>query len=442
MTDHFDLIVRGGTCMTPAGRALTDVGVRAGRIEAVGDLAGATAHEVFDARGLFVLPGVIDAHMHAREPGATHKEDLETASRAAVLGGVTAMFDMPNTKPLTTTAETLADKVARAKGRVFCHTAFYVGAASANLSELARLERLPGCCGVKLFMGSSTGDLLVAKDADIARAFASGVRRISLHAEDEDRLCERRGETARGVAAHPDWRDAETAARATRRAIHLARAARRPIHILHLTTAEEVELIAAATDVATCEVTPQHLLLAAPECYERLGTKAQMNPPIRDERHRAALWQAVTSGLIDALGSDHAPHTLEEKAKPYPDSPSGMTGIQTLVPLMLEQVAAGRLSLERFVDLTSAGPARIYGIAQKGRLARGYDADLTLVDLGRVETITNARMASRCGWTPFDGTRVRGWPVATVVRGHVVMRDGAVAGAPVGEAVRFVGCAD
>jgi dihydroorotase len=234
------------------------------------------------------------------------------------------------------------------------------------------------------------------------------------------------------------WRDVETAVKATWRVLALARRFGRPVHVLHVTTGDELVVIAECRDLATCETSPQHLTFAAPEIYERLGTRAQMNPPIRDEAHRAALWEGVRTGVIDLIATDHAPHTLDEKAQPYPASPSGMPGVQTLVPVMLDHVAAGRLTLERLVDLVCAGPARVWGLASKGRLAIGYDADLTLVDLGAKRTIRDADMASKCGWTPFDGVPVTGWPIATIVRGRVVMRDGALVGEAHGKPARFV----
>jgi dihydroorotase len=439
MSERYDLILAGGTALTPAGRVPTDIGVRDGKIAALGDLGRAASAETFDAKGLTILPGVIDTQVHFREPGLEHKEDLESGTRGAALGGVTAIFEMPNTAPLTTDAPTFAEKMRRAQGRTWCDYAFFMGATAGNAAELARLELLPGCCGVKIFMGSSTGSLLVSQDAALTEVLKHGRRRIAIHAEDEARLVERRAgvDPARGPAQHPEWRDDESAIRATRRILAIARATARPIHVLHVTTAEEMPLLAAHKDVATVEVTPQHLTLAAPECYERLGTFAQMNPPIRHARHRDALWRAVADGTADAIGSDHAPHTREEKAKPYPSSPSGLPGVQTLVPLMLDHVAAGRLTLERFVDLTSAGPQRIYNIAGKGRIAAGYDADFTIVDLAARRTIENKWIASKCGWTPFDGMRVTGWPVATIVRGRLVMRDGALA-RPAGAPVRFV----
>lgn len=438
MSDTFDLVIRNGQVATPGGLVQTDIGVAEGRIAALGPIAASQAGETFDAAGLHVLPGVIDAHVHFREPGLTHKEDFETGARAAVLGGVTAVFEMPNSDPVTTTAERLLDKLARAKGRMACDYAFYIGGSAENAGMLGELERLPGCAGVKIFMGASTGSLLLADEEGLVRALRSGRRRMSFHAEDEERLQRRKGLALSGRPdTHPVWRDSECAHAAAQRLLRLARAAGRQIHVLHATTAEEMALYALNRDIATVEVTANHLTLVAPDCYERLGAYAQMNPPVRDAAHRAALWQAVANGLIDAIGSDHAPHTRAEKDGVYPQTPSGMPGVQTLVPVLLTHVAEGRLSLQRLVDLTSAGPARIYGIAGKGRIAAGYDADFTLVDLKAVRTIRNADMASRCGWTQFDGMQATGWPMATVVRGRIAMRDGEAQDAPSGAPVRF-----
>ena len=438
MAETFDLILRGGQVYTPGGLVETDVGVRDGRIVRLGALASEQAGETFEARGLTVLPGVIDTQVHFREPGNEHKEDLATGSAAAVAGGVTAVFEMPNTNPSTTTAQAMEDKLARARGRMLCDHAFFIGAAD-NADALPDLERMPGCCGVKIFMGSSTGSLLVEDDAALARILAAGRRRVAIHAEDEPRLKERKAiaEESGDVADHPNWRDVESALKATHRIVGLARQANRPIHVLHITTAEELDFLAGVKDVATVEATPQHLTMAAPDCYRRMGTLAQMNPPIREARHRAALWHAVREGVIDVLGSDHAPHTREEKEKPYPASPSGMPGVETMLPLMLSHAAAGRLSLARVVDLLCSGPQRIYNIRGKGRIALGYDADFTVVDLKERRTLTHAMMHSKVGWTPFDGMEVRGWPVATVIRGTFAMRDGELASEPQGAPVRF-----
>ncbi len=434
----FELLLKGGTCLTPSGRAQVDVGVSGGRITAIGNLDVSQAKTVFDAKGLHVLPGVVDPQCHFREPGLTHKEDIGSGSASAALGGVTTFFEMPNTHPNTDSAERLAWKVARARETSWTDFAFFVGATNENADTLGALEVLEGCSGVKMFCGSSTGTLLVDKPENQRRVMKSGRRRISCHSEDEARLQERKGMFAdQGVVAHPELRDEECAVRSTKSLLGLARETGRRLHILHVTTAGEIPLLEANKDLITFEICPQHLTLAAPECYERLGTLAQMNPPIRDARHQAALWHAVRSGLVDVLGSDHAPHTLEEKAKPWPTSPSGMPGVQTLVPLMLNHVHEGRLSLERFVDLTSAGPARVFGMRRKGRMALGYDADFTVVDLSAKRTITNEWSKSKCGWTPFDGMQVTGWPMATIVRGNVVMREGALQGAVSGQPVQF-----
>ena len=437
MTATFDLLFKHGTVVNQDGVGPRDIGVRAGRIAALGNIDPSQAGEVVDCTGLTILPGVIDTQVHFREPGAEHKEDLESGSRSAVMGGITAVFEMPNTSPLTVTAEALADKLRRATGRMHSDFAFFVGGTHANAGNVQELERLPGAAGIKIFMGSSTGDLLVADDDGLRAILSKTRRRVSVHAEDEPRLRERAGLRVAGdPASHPVWRDEVAALRATERLVQIARETGARVHLLHVSTAEEIEFIKAHKDYVSVELTPQHLTLSSDD-YARLGTRLQMNPPIRAARHRDALWRGLADGTADILGSDHAPHTLEEKAKPYPASPSGMPGVQSLVPVMLDHVAAGRLTLERFVDLTSAGPARLFGIAGKGRIAAGYDADLTIVDLKRRETITDAWVASRAAWTPYDGKTVTGWPVGTVVRGRRVMWEGELIGPSTGRAVRF-----
>jgi dihydroorotase len=432
----YDLILRNGTAYTPGGPIKADIGVRDGKIAAIG-IPG-DAGEAIDCTGLTILPGVIDSQVHFREPGLEAKEDLESGSRSAVLGGVTAVFEMPNTKPNTDSADAVAHKLARAKGRMWCDHAFYVGATSANAEQLAELERLPGTAGVKIFMGASTGDLLVSEDSELARVLASGHRRVAIHAEDEPRMQARMAERIEGdPASHPVWRDDESALLATRRIIRLAREARRRIHILHITTPAELEYIARNKDIATCEVTPQHLTLAGEDAYPRLGSYAQMNPPIRSGAHRDGLWHWLGQGVPDVLGSDHAPHTKEEKAKPYPASPSGMPGVQTLLPLMLDHVAAGRLTIERLIELTSAGPQRVFGLTAKGRIAAGYDADFSIVDLRAKWTIEESWLASKCGWSPFTGVSITGKPIGTIIRGHRVMWEGALANQAQGQPIRF-----
>lgn len=438
MPETYDLIVRGGEVVNHAGRGLADVGIKDGKFAAIGDLSQAHAGEVFDATGLTVMPGVIDTQVHFREPGLEWKEDLETGSQCAVLGGVVAVFEMPNTEPTTTDPDTLADKLARAKARMHCDHAFYMGGTHENAKWLGELERLPGCCGVKVFMGASTGSLLVQDDAGVEEVLRHINRRAAFHSEDEYRLAERRPLARTGDwTSHPEVRDAQSAIQSTHRLVGLATKLGKRIHVLHVTTRDEIEYLADHKDVASVEVTPQHLTLEGPEAYERLKGFAQMNPPIRDHWHRMGVWAGVGNGVADVLGSDHAPHTREEKARPYPASPSGMPGVQTLLPLMLTHVAEGRLTLERLVDLTSHGANRIFDLADKGRLAVGYDADLTIVDLKARRVITHEQMATRAGWTPFDGMEAKGWPIATIIRGTVVMRDDEIIAKGRGEPVRF-----
>ena len=438
---HAELLLHGGVVQTPNGAERIDVACADGRIVALGALQGSwSADTVLNVASLHVLPGVIDSQVHFREPGLTHKEDLETGTRGAVLGGVTSVFEMPNTHPLTLWADDLNAKLKAAQGRAWCDYAFYIGGSALNAEQLESLENLPGCAGVKVFMGSSFGDLLADDDTTLRRILGHGRRRMAVHAEDEARLRERKAlvEASGDVRQHHHWRDVESAFKATRRIVGMAAETGRRLHLLHITSAEELAFLAEHKRHVTVEVTPHHLTMHAPECYERLGSLAQMNPPVRERRHQDALWQAVRESVVDVLGSDHAPHTREEKSKPFPQSPSGMTGVQTLLPMMLDHAHAGRLSLQRLIDLTSAGPARVFGIEGKGRIAVGYDADVTLVDLAARRTIRNDWIASRSGWTPYDGMRVTGWPVHTVVRGEVVVRDEQLIGLPQGKMIRFL----
>ena len=435
---QYETIFKNGTVVNHDGVHRTDIAVNDGRIVGLGDLGAASAGEVVDCSGLHVLPGVIDTQVHFREPGLTHKEDLESGSLSAVMGGVTGVFEMPNTNPLTTTRETFEEKIRLGTRRMHCDFAFYIGGTHDNVAQLPELERLPGCAGVKVFMGSSTGSLLVPDDVGVEAILSAISRRAAFHSEDEYRLEERKHLRVPGdPSSHPVWRDPEAAMLSTRRLVALARKTGKRVHILHISTAEEMVFLAAHKDVASVEVTPHHLTLDE-TAYTRLGTYAQMNPPVRDKAHREGIWAGVANGVADVLGSDHAPHTREEKDHAYPASHSGMTGVQTLVPIMLDHINAGRMSLERFVDMTSHGPNRLFGIANKGRIAVGYDADLTVVDLKRRETITNEWVKSRAGWTPYDGVAVTGWPVGTIVRGNKVMWQGELVTPSVGQPMRFL----
>ena len=440
MSRTFDKIFKGGTVVNHDGIGQRDIGVIDGRIAEIGDLSACSAGETVDCKGLHILPGIIDSQVHFREPGGEYKEDLETGSRSAVLGGVTSVFEMPNTNPLTTSEAALADKVKRAYHRMHCDFAFWVGGTHENARNVGELERLPGAAGIKVFMGSSTGNLLVADDEGVTEILKHTHRRAAFHSEDEARLNERKHLRVEGdPTSHPVWRDVEAALRCTKRLVKIAHKTGARIHVLHVSTAEEIEFLKDHKDVATLEATQHHLTLTADD-YARLGTLIQMNPPIRESRHRAGIWYGVRQGIIDVLGSDHAPHTLEEKLKTYPASPSGMTGVQTTAAIMLDHVNAGRLSLERFVDLTSHGSNRVFGISRKGRIAAGYDADLTIVDLKREEIIRNEQIGSKAGWTPYDGKKVKGWPVGTIIRGKTVMWQGEIVTPSTGEPIEFLEC--
>jgi dihydroorotase len=437
-----DLLVRGGRVVRASGDALADVLVLGGVVVEVGHaLQSPPGTPVLDASGCLVLPGLVDPQVHFREPGLEHKEDLASGSLAAIGGGVTGFMEMPNTKPSTTTPELLADKIARALGRAHGDFAFFLGATAQNADRLGEWEQLPGCAGVKIFMGSSTGDLLVPDDPTVERVLRSGRRRVAVHAEDEYRLKERykalKPDTH--IRHHHEVRDVETAVLATRRLLNLAEKTGRKVHVLHISTAEEVALIRerALGDLVTAEVTPNHLFLAAPDCYDQYGSLAQMNPPVRDVRHRDALRKGLVDGVLTCIGSDHAPHSLVEKQKPYPDTPSGIPGVQTILPLLLTGVRDGWLSLSTIARVACLGACRVYGIKGKGDLAKGFDGDLVVVDPNVRLPLERTWLHSKAGYSPYVGWLLAGWQREVVLRGEVVYRDHAPVGAPKGQLLRF-----
>jgi dihydroorotase len=418
---------------------LVDIAIKDGLILDLANSINLPAAQVINLKGLTVLPGVIDSQVHFREPGLTHKEDLETGTRAAVLGGVTSVFEMPNTTPSTSTKEAFNEKLRLAKNRAHCHYAFFIGASHDNIDRLLELEKLEHCSGIKVFLGASFGSLLVDDDSLFEKVMQNGNRRLTIHSEDEARLQERKhiAIEAGHPRAHHIWRDEESALISTKKSIALAKKYNRLVHILHVSSMEEMDFLSQHKDIATVEILPQFLTLSAPECYEKLGTLAQQNPPIRDRHHMEKLWQAVTNGTVDVIGSDHAPHTLEEKNKPYPQSPSGFPGVQTLIPIMLNHVHEKKLSLELLTQLVTENPRRIFKIKNKGRIAPGYDADFTIVDLNKRNIISNKWIASKCGYTPFDGMTVTGWPTHTILKGKIVMQDDQVIAPHNGEAIDF-----
>lgn len=403
------------------------------RIDAAMDV---DSEQIVDARGMLLLPGVIDPHVHFREPGHEYKEDLESGSRAAAKGGVTSFLEMPNTDPPTVSRQALRDKLARATRGCAVNYGFFIGATANNLDELNAAQE---ACGVKIFMGCSTGGLLVDRDEDLERIFAGCDRLIAVHAEDETRLNQRKRTFAerRDAAAHSEIRDPEAALIATRRAIEFARRYRRRLHILHLSTAAEVELLRRdKPEGIKAEVSPNHLFLNVGD-YARLGTRVQMNPPVRALADNAALWAGLRDGVLDFIGSDHAPHTLAEKDRPFPEAPSGMPGIETTLPLMLSEMAAGRCTLAQILKWMCAGPAQAYALANKGIIQEGYDADLTLVDTVSIKPVRHAEMLSKCRWSPYHERELTGWPAYTIVGGQIVFERGQIHSKARGRALQF-----
>ena len=426
MSDNFSLIIKNGSCYIDGKLIKTDIGLSDNKIKKIGKIE-LNSSKVYDATDKVVLPGIIDTQVHFREPGSTDAEDLESGSRAAVLGGVTSLFEMPNTNPPTSNLVEFDKKLVAAKNRMHSNYAFYFGATPDNTEQLAKLKDVEGCCGVKLFAGSSTGNLLVDKEADIEKVISSSDRIVSIHSEDEDIIKLRKKFIKKGdVHSHPEWRNVECAMSSTRRVVKIAERYNKKIHVLHITTKEEVDFLAMHKKNVTFETTPQHLTLYAPDCYEKLGSYAQMNPPLRTKEHYDRLWVAIKNNVVDVLGSDHAPHLKENKDKEYPNSPSGMPGVQTIFPVMLNHVNNGKLTLQQLINLMCENPCKIFGIKNKGFIKEGFDADLTIADMNKEVIIKNEMIASKCGWTPFNNYKVKGFPVGTIVNGNLVMSDGKV----------------
>ena len=437
MSENYSLIIKNGSCYIEGKLQNVDLALSDNKIKKIGKISLNNA-KVLDASGKIVLPGIIDTQVHFREPGPNGAEDLESGSRAAVAGGVTSVFEMPNTNPPTSNFKEFNNKLNAAKNRMFCNYAFYFGATPDNMKELASVDTLEGCCGVKLFAGSSTGNLLVSKEKDIEKVISNSSKIISVHSEDENILLSRKKFIKEGdVSSHPVWRNEECALESTKRVVGIAEKYKKKIHILHVTTKQEIDFFSKKRDNVTFEITPQHLTLFAPDCYEKLKTFSQMNPPIRTKDHHDRLWDAVKNSLVSTIGSDHAPHTKEDKNKKYPASPSGMPGVQTLVPLMLNHVNNNKLTLNQFIKLVCENPCKIFGIKNKGHIKEGYDADLTIIDMKKEQVIKNEMMASKCGWTPFNNYKVKGFPICVIVNGNIVMTDGKIVGKANGRPLKF-----
>jgi dihydroorotase len=440
MRPDLSLLIRRAQILHPDGELrVGDVLIRDGAIAQVGSEiqvpAGEAIREI-DATGLTLLPGVIDPQVHFREPGLEYKEDLFTASCACAKGGVTSFLEMPNTRPLTTTQATLDDKLQRAAQKCVVNYGFFIGATAELLPDM--LEANP-VCGIKIFMGSMHGPLLVNEEEVLDKIFSQGQRLIAVHAENQARIQQRRQEYA-GIsdpAIHSVIQDNQAALEATELALKLSKRHQRRLHILHLSTAEEAELLRRDKPAwVTAEVTPQHLLLNT-SAYETIGTLAQMNPPLRSPQDNAVLWQALKDGVLDFIATDHAPHTLEEKAQTYPNTPSGMPGVETSLVLMLTQAQEGRCTIAQVANWMSTAVAKAYQIPNKGAIAPGYDADLVLVDLHTYRPVRREELLSKCGWSPFEGWNLTGWPVITIVGGQVVYENGQVNPDVRGKALSF-----
>ena len=433
-----DLIIKNGSCYIDKNLKDQDIAVKNGKIIEIGKI-DSNAKEIFDAEGLTVLPGCIDTQTHFREPGSTDTEDLYSGGRAAIAGGITSIFEMPNTNPPTSNRAEFQKKLDLAKNRMYCNYAFYFGATPNNAIELADLKNLEGCCGIKLFAGSSTGNLLVQHEEDIEKVFKSSSKVVSVHSEDEEILNKNKKMIKDGdVHSHPIWRSEECAISSTRRIVRIAERYKKKAHILHVTTKQEVDFLSQHKGNITFEITPQHLTIFAPDCYDKLGTYAQMNPPLRDKSHYDRLWYGVKNNLNDTIGSDHAPHLKKNKEKSYPNSPSGMPGVQTLMPVMLNHINDGKLSLQQLMNSVCENPVKIFGIKNKGFIKKGFDADFTVVDMNKEITIQNSKIESKCGWSPFDGFKFKGTPVSTIISGVIKMKEGKIIGKPEGTPLEFL----
>ena len=432
-----DLIIKNGQCYIDGKLQYTDVAVKDGKISQIGQISD-KAKQSINAKGQTVLPGCIDTQTHFREPGSTDTEDLHSGSRAAIVGGITSVFEMPNTNPPTSNMREFQRKLDLAKNRMYCNYAFYFGATADNANDLASLKDLEGCCGIKLFAGSSTGNLLVAKEDDIDKVFQNSSKVVAVHSEDEEILNINKKLIKKGdVHSHPVWRSVECAISSTRRIVKIAERYNKKAHILHITTKEEVDFLSQHKGNITFEITPQHLTLFAPDCYNKLGTYAQMNPPLRDKSHYDRLWYAVRNNLNDTIGSDHAPHLKINKDKEYPNSPSGMPGVQTLMPVMLNHVNNGKLTLNQLINFVCENPVKIFGIKNKGFIKEGYDADFTIIDMNKIIEIKNENIESKCKWSPFNKDMFKGAPVATIINGELKMKDGKLIEGPSGKPLKF-----
>ena len=424
MSNKYTLIIKNAECYVDGSLISTDIAIKGNVISKISKNIVETSDQILDAKGLTVFPGMIDTQVHFREPGDPNKETLESGSKAAVLGGVTSVFEMPNTSPPTDSPERFQDKLDRAKGRMYSNYAFYYGATENNSSSLEVTKDLEGCCGIKMFIGSSTGNLLVKDDKYIEQVIKNAPRIVSIHSEDENLLNARKDKIINGdVRSHYVWRNVETAMTSTIKVAKFAKSLNKRIHVLHVSTKDEIDFLRDYKDIVSVETTPNHLSLFAPDCYDEKGTFVQMNPPVREKQHMEGIWKGVLDETVDVIGSDHAPHTKEQKMQAYPASPSGMPGVQTIFLLMLKHFREGKIKLEKVISLLSENPCKLFGIKQRGYIKEGYFADLTIMNMNKEFTITNDWIASNCKWTPYDGWKVKATLHGTIVNGNVCVWD-------------------
>ncbi len=418
------ILIQGATCVLPDETVVANVLLDGTTLASIDAPRTSRCDEVVDATGLHLIPGVIDDQVHFREPGLTHKEDLHTGSLACARGGVTTYLEMPNTNPSTVTQERLEEKLSLAASKSVVNYGFYVGATLDNLEDLKKASRTPG---IKIFIGSSTGNMLVDDQDVLEQIFAETSLPICAHCEDEMTVREnaRKLGNALSISDHSRIRDRAAAVISAKRAVDLAHRHGHRFHLLHASTAEEVEILKDHRDRITGEACPHHLFFHVGD-YERLGALVQMNPSLKTEADNRALWEGLLCGAIQVVATDHAPHTLEEKKRPYPESPSGLPAVENSLALLLNQVNLGRCTISQVVSWMCDAPARVWDLVGKGRIQEGYDADLVLVDLGREARVENRDQLTKSGWSPWHGEVLTGWPVSTWVMGTRVFESGRV----------------
>jgi len=423
-----------------------DVLINGDRIELIGEsIAAEGSDRVIDAEGQYLLPGMIDDQVHFREPGLTHKGDIATESAAAIAGGITSFMEMPNVDPLTVNLPELEAKYDRASGRSHANFAFYLGATNNNIEDIRSLQ--PGqACGVKVFMGASTGDMLVDDPQALELIFADSPVLVATHCEDtptikanEAAARETYGEDV-PMTEHPAIRSAEACYKSSSYAVELARKHDTRLHVLHITTAKELGLFAKGPETEkriTAEACVHHMYLDE-SSYPSLGTQIKCNPAIKTAADREGILKALVDGRIDVIATDHAPHTLEEKNDTYFKAPAGLPLVQHALQLALEHVHDGRFDIELVAHKTSHAVANVFGLKDRGFIREGYIADLTLIDMNRVTEVSREQILYKCGWSPFEGMRFRSTITMTMVGGNVVWRHGKIEAPAGGRRLEFV----